>query len=77
MLRKLFFRFIELNGKVILEDEKSEINYLKILRRLIEEYKVIIQRRLAEEEYTPSSEERPRYERLHHLHDLYVYRRNL
>lgn len=78
VLRNLFFRFMIINGKALTEKEKSEIEFMKSLKRILEGYRDMIRQKLKEGEViSPRQNSKARFESLHHLHSLYIYRRNL
>lgn len=42
LLKTIFFKFIEFNGKYLSEDEKEELAFFKVIRPVAEGYRKII-----------------------------------
>lgn len=61
VLKRLFYRFIELNGKMLTQKEKEEIEFLKILRRIVEGYRDMIRQKLTEGEVVSPRQDKKRY----------------
>ena len=46
MLKSIFLKFIELNGKYLTEKERDELAFFKVVRTVVEGYRKIIAEKL-------------------------------
>jgi hypothetical protein len=77
-MRRIFFQFIEINGKVLSSKERDDIEFLRGLKKVIEGYREMIRQKVADGfVVSPTKGDQKRYQELHNLHGVYMYKRNL
>ena len=72
LIKSIFFKFIEFNGKFLSEQEREELAFFRVIKSVVEGYRKLLTGR-AEEEY----EQKDRNHQLHRLQHAFTYRKNL
>jgi hypothetical protein len=79
LLKSIFFKFIEFNGKYLSEEEKEELAFFKVIRPVAEGYRKIIRNFLSNQREGEEHDfsKMTRTEQLYKMHDVFVYKKNL
>ena len=72
LIKSIFFKFIEFNGKFISEQEREELAFFRVIRSVVEGYRKMLTGRADED-----CSQRDRNHQLHRLHNAFTYRKNL
>lgn len=72
LLKSIFFKFIEFNGKFLSEREREELAFFKVIRSVVEGY-----RKLMAGSEDSDADQTDRNHQLFRLHEVHTYRKNL
>jgi hypothetical protein len=73
VIKSIFFKFIEFNGKYLSEREREELAFFKVIKSIVEGYRKL----LAGSNDQNLNEQQDRNHQLYRLHNVFTYRKNL